>query len=70
MTRKISWIFVITILFVCQGLALHAQPGGGGSPGGGGPPVPITGIEWVLGAGALIGARKMYNKHKRSSKDN
>lgn len=70
MIKRISWVFILTTLFVCKGFDINAQPGGGGSPGGDDQPVPITGIELILGAGALLGARKMYNKHKRSSKDN
>jgi hypothetical protein len=61
--------FLILLLLIIASSFAIAQPGSG--PGGGVKPgVPITGIEWVLGAGALLGARKMYNKHKRSSKDN
>jgi len=40
-----------------------AQPGGGG-PGGGGPPVPISGIEVLIGAGALWGAKKVRDYRK------
>lgn len=37
-----------------------------GQPGGGGPPaaVPLTGIEILLGAGALWGAKRIYNRNK------
>jgi hypothetical protein len=61
---------LILLLLISGSYRALAQPGS--NPGGGVKPgVPITGLEWVLGAGALIGARKMYNKHKRSShKDN
>lgn len=59
----------ILLFLLANGYFGVAQPGS--NPGGGGKPgVPISGIEWVLGAGALLGARKMYNKHKRSIKDN
>jgi len=59
-----------TLIVIFSGFcAIHylsAQPGG--NPGGGGKPgVPITGIEWILGAGALLGARKLYTDRKRSS---
>lgn len=63
----IKWIFSAVILIFIS-INVFSQPGGGGSPGDN--DVPITGIEWVLGAGALLGARKMYNRRKRSSKDN
>ncbi len=62
-------ILSILLFLLAGGYYAMAQPGS--NPGGGVKPgVPITGIEWVLGAGALLGARKVYNKHKRSSKDN
>lgn len=63
---RIVWTVVIVFgsLTTSQ---LAAQPGGGGSPGGGGPPVPISGIEWILGAGALLGAKKLYRNRKRTS---
>lgn len=42
-------------------------PGGGG-PGGGGPgggqPVPLTGIELLIGAGALLGAKRVLASRK------
>jgi len=45
--------------------SLNAQPGG---PGGGGDPdnpVPITGIEYLIAAGAAFGAKKIYDKKKK-----
>ncbi len=38
-----------------------AQPTGGGP---GTPAVPISGIEILLGAGALLGAKRLYNLRK------
>lgn len=35
-----------------------------GDPGGD-PGVPLTGIEWLLAAGGLLGAKKIYQKLKR-----
>jgi hypothetical protein len=59
---------ILIILFIIVlPVIVEAQPGGGGSPGDNN--VPITGIEWILGAGAFLGARKMYALHKSSSKD-
>lgn len=56
-------LLIITILFVLSGIS-YAQPGG---PGGGSDPdnpVPITGIEYLLAAGAAFGAKKLYDKRK------
>lgn len=39
-------------------------PGGGGDPGGG-QPVPISGIELLIGLGALLGARKLQRSSGR-----
>lgn len=62
---------ILSILLFLLAGSYYAMSQPGSNPGGGVKPgVPITGIEWVLGAGALLGARKMYNRHKRSSKDN
>jgi hypothetical protein len=64
-------VLVFSVAFVV------AQPGGGGPPGGGGGggkgppcgtppcnPVPITGIEYLLGAGALIGVRYLRKRRR------
>lgn len=40
-----------------------AQPGGGGDPGGG-EPVPISGIEILIGMGALLGGKKVFDRYK------
>jgi drug/metabolite transporter (DMT)-like permease len=53
-------IFVLLFGYALTGLA---QPGGGGSPGGG-PPVPITGIEYLVGGGVLMGLRYLFNRKK------
>ena len=64
MLRKTT--LIVFFCGFCITSYISAQPGG--NPGGGGKPgVPITGIEWVIGAGALLGARKLYNNKKRSS---
>lgn len=36
-----------------------------GDPGGD-PGVPISGIEWLLAAGGILGAKKLYAKFKKS----
>jgi hypothetical protein len=64
MTRKLpkQQYFVLTIfLILLLSFGLNAQPGAGagGNPGGGGaPPVPISGIEFLVGAGCLVGIKR------------
>lgn len=41
-----------------------AQPTGGG-PGGGPPPVPISGIELLIVAGGLWGAKKIFENRRK-----
>lgn len=54
---------VLLVVLVCVSKLLIAQPG----PPGGDPdenPVPITGIEYLIAAGAAFGAKKIYDKRK------
>lgn len=44
---------------------LAAQPGGGGPGGGGDPDVPLGGIELLIVAGALLGAKKAFDQRKK-----
>lgn len=57
--HRLSKIFII--IFFCSFTA-YAQPGNpGGDPDN---PVPITGIEWLLGAGALLGIKRLVKRKK------
>ncbi len=47
--------FATSFILVGSVLSLSAQPG---NPGGN--PVPITGIEYLIGMGGLFGARKIF----------
>ena len=59
---------VVTLALLVSTVPALAQPGGG-NPCPGGPPcnphVPITGIEYLIGGGAIIGARALLRKMKR-----
>lgn len=48
------------------GFSAYTQPGPD-NPGGEDPenPVPITGIEYLLAAGAALGFKKLYDKKKK-----
>lgn len=52
------WLFVV--------LTGAAQPGGSGSDDPGpGDPVPISGIEILIGLGSLYGAKKVYDSRRK-----
>jgi hypothetical protein len=50
-------------IFLLTSLTINAQPG---KPGGGGQPVPITGIEVLIGLGGALGLKKMMSKRKNN----
>lgn len=74
-----SQILLIIIAVASSVIFVTAQPGGGGAPGGGGGPkgppcqnppcnpIPITGIEYLFGAGALLGIRYLRKIKKEKS---
>ena len=53
------------LLLILTAFTVHAQPGGGGPGGGGDPDVPLGGIELLIAAGALFGAKKWFDKSKK-----
>jgi hypothetical protein len=55
---KIASKICLVLLFLIISTFAYSQPGGGGNPGRG-KPVPITGIEYLLAAGGLLGAWKL-----------
>lgn len=69
--------FLIGLVFIFSSVMLNAQGGGGGlppcpippCPGDPPPPnpVPITGIELLIGAGALFGAKRMIMNRQSKS---
>ncbi len=54
----------LVVFFIFMSSLLAAQPGGGGPGGGGDPDAPLGGIELLIAAGALLGAKKAFNKKK------
>lgn len=54
----------LVAFFIFTSSLLAAQPGGGGPGGGGDPDVPLGGIELLIAAGALFGAKKALDKRK------
>ncbi len=64
MKKIIKPILIFSFLFMGY-FTVNAQPG---NPGGGTDPdnpVPITGIEYLIAAGAAFGAKKIYDKKKK-----
>lgn len=58
--RQLYFLSVFFIIMLCA-VGSNAQPGSGsgGNPGGGGvPPTPISGIEFLVGAGCLVGIKR------------
>ena len=56
--------FVVIILLLLMALPVLAQPG---DPNTDPDAVPLTGIELLIGAGALWGAKKIYNRNKENN---
>jgi hypothetical protein len=60
-------IFKLAIVFIIiLSVAAIAQPTGGGPGGGGDPNVPLGGIEILITAGALFGAKKWLDRNKKN----
>lgn len=64
MNTLLKYIFFL-LIFCCTSLAM-AQPGEPGDPDAG--IVPITGIEILLTAGGLLGAKRIYDSKRRDKK--
>ena len=56
-------ILAVLLLVVLNASMLYAQPG---NPGGD-PDAPITGIEYLIGLGALIGINKIRKSFSKKS---
>lgn len=62
--KKVSLSLVFTIMGLLLFFNVYAQPGPPGNPNDPNP-VPITGIEYLIAAGAAFGAKKVYDKRKK-----
>jgi hypothetical protein len=73
--RHLRKIVLIVIMLASSPIVFGQACGGPAQPpccGGDGqppcdpdsPPVPITGVEFLIGAGALLGARRFWNNRK------
>ena len=63
---KIKVLLPFAIFFLFTLSVAVSQPGGGGPGGGGDPDVPITGLEFLLVAGGILGAKRLMNLKKKS----
>jgi hypothetical protein len=59
-------LLILICVFMLTGLLAYSQPG---DPGGGGnPTVPITGVEFLLGGGALLGMKEIVRRIRSNHK--
>lgn len=59
---RLKLFLYIAFLLLAHQISI-AQPGGGGDPGGG-EPVPLGGLEILLGLGAALGAKRILDLRK------
>lgn len=59
---KSTLILSLLLIGISTMSAQPGDPGGGTDPDN---PVPITGIEYLIAAGAAFGAKKIYDKKKK-----
>lgn len=59
-------LLVIVVFIVLSGGLAYGQPD---PPGGGGNPTPISGIEWLLLAGGLLGGKKVIQGLRNKKAD-
>lgn len=62
--RQVKRVILLNA-FLAIGIIANAQPPAGGGPGGGEEPLPISGIEWLLLAGGVLGVRRFYLKARK-----
>lgn len=71
MTTRRILIFLLSVvaLFLWQSADVFGQPGGGppGNPGNPDTPVPISGLEYLIGGGIVYGIRSLLKARKKHS---
>jgi hypothetical protein len=60
--KSIIKLLTLTVFLFLGASSVRAQPGPPPPPPDN--PVPITGIEYLIAAGAAFGAKKLYDKKK------
>jgi len=68
--RILIFFLCVVALFLWHSADVFGQPGGGppGNPGGDpDAPVPITGLEYLIGGGIAYGVRSLLKARKKQS---
>ena len=61
--KKNIYLLLFTVVLLTQTGVLFAQPGDpGGNPD---TPIPITGVEYLIGGGVLYGVRSLLKARKK-----
>ena len=56
---------IVLVMLSFSIVTVYAQPGDPGGDPDNSNPVPITGIEYLIAAGAAFGAKKLYDKKRK-----
>jgi hypothetical protein len=62
--RRLLIYSICTVVLLIQAVVVFGQPGDPGNPDN---PVPITGLEYLLGGGVLYGIRSLLKARKKNS---
>jgi hypothetical protein len=59
--------FALVLILTCMVVSLAVAQPGGGPPPDPGQPLPITGIEILLGIGCLLGIKRLRDSRNKNS---
>ncbi len=67
MLKNIFKVTLIVTIVIFTRTLIAQPPTPGGDPDSPDNPVPITGLEYLIAAGAAFGAKKVYDKRKKNA---